>query len=303
MPLKNLTKYLVISCLFSPCTGTAQERYRDSIFSDIEINTFVYSDTLELDFYSAKKNTLVTRPLVVLVHGGGFSIGKKDNPFEKKFCMAMASKGYAVASIDYRLTRKGKSFGCDCPAREKINTFKAATEDVLLATQYLVNNAPLLKYDSNKLVLMGSSAGAEAVLNTVFMQNHPDFDSLSYKNIQFAGVISFAGAVLNSNYITKQTAVPTLLFHGAEDNLVPYGTAAHHYCDENTPGYIILDGSETIALRLSKLNVPYILYGDPNGNHNWANIAYSYTNEISGFLKNVILDGLKQQSKITLTPQ
>ncbi|UJH66359.1 alpha/beta hydrolase [Allomuricauda sp. SCSIO 65647] len=282
--------------------STAQERYIDSIFTEINVRSFVFSDTLELDFYSAKNNELTDRPIMILVHGGGFAIGKKDNLLEKKFCTAMAAKGYAVASISYRLTRKGKSFDCDCPTEEKLATFKTASEDVLKAVGHLAKNTGSLGFDRNKIILVGSSAGAEAVLNTVFMRYHRDFRQLPYGNLQFAGVISFSGAVLNADYITEQTAIPTLLFHGVKDKLVPYGTAAHHYCDEDTPGYLPLDGSNTIAQRLSKLGAPYTLYVDMEGNHDWANKAYAHTHDISNFIKTVILDGVWQQSKIRLTP-
>ncbi len=50
----------------------------------------------------------------------------------------------------------------------------------------------------------------------------------------------YAGAVVNANYITKDNAIPAVLFHGTEDDLVPFGTAPHHFCDPSKPGYIIL---------------------------------------------------------------
>ena len=300
--IHNFTKVLVALLVCTGFYGNAQERYRDSVFSEIKLQSFVYSDTLRLDVYTPARDTVSNKPLVVLVHGGGFAIGKKDNPLEKRFCTTLAKKGYLTASISYRLTRKGKSFGCDCLATDKIETFRTASEDVLYALQYLVRNSDGLGFNRNRIVLVGSSAGAEAVLNTVFMKNHRDFNTLPYGELNFSGVVSFAGAVLDEDYITKDTAVPTLLFHGMKDNLVPYVTAAHHYCDEDTPGYLILSGSGSIAQRLTELDTPYTLYFDPEGNHDWANTAYAYTDEISAFIKAVILDGNWIQSSIKLNP-
>jgi len=58
-----------------------------------------------------------------------------------------------------------------------------------------------------------------------------------------------------------------LLFHGTEDNLVPYATAPHHFCKPGEPGYLILNGSYTIAEKLQKLNVPYWLHTTCSGAH------------------------------------
>ncbi len=279
-----------------------QERYKDSLFSNIQMKTFTYADTLQLDFYSPKKDTVQKRPLLLLVHGGGFASGKKDNPLEEEFCTQMAYKGYAVASISYHLTRKGKSFGCDCPAEEKVTTFRTATEDVLNAVNYLVDRKNTLKIDPRKIILAGSSAGAEAVLNTAYMHFHHDFKDLPFPNDKFAGVVSFSGAVLSTDYITKETVIPALLYHGKKDKLVPYKTAPHHYCEPNAEGYLVLGGSYAIAKKLALLNTAYILMSDPEGNHDWANLAYRRTDEISNFIKDVILEGSFKQSKIHLAP-
>ncbi|MEO1011099.1 MAG: alpha/beta hydrolase [Bacteroidota bacterium] len=264
---------------------------------------FTYSDTLELDLYSATGDTAWDKPLLLLVHGGGFAVGKKDNPLEKGFCTTMAKKGYAVASISYRLTRKDKSFGCDCPAKEKITTFLAATEDVLKATRFLKDRAKTLKLDPDTIILIGSSAGAEAVLNTAFMQYHPEFRKLPYKNLGYAGVISFAGGVLDADYITPKNALPSLMFHGEKDRLVPFGTAPHHYCPETSPGYLLLDGSETISEKLGQLGIAYTLAVDQQGNHDWANLPYAHTDLIADFIKASILEGKIHQTKITLSKE
>ncbi len=301
--MPNIVKFTCCTMfvIFITIGANGQQRYLDSIFSKIKMETLVFSDTLMLDFYSASEDVKPSKPLIILVHGGGFASGKRNNPLEKKFCIDLAQRGFAVASVSYHLTRKGKSFGCDCPATEKVSTFQSVTEDILLATQHLVQNRIALGFDENNIILVGSSAGAEAVLNTVFMKSHKDFKPLPYGKLQFTGVISFAGAVLNADYITDETAVPALMFHGVKDKLVPYGSAPHHYCSENAPGYLMLNGSKAIAQKLRRLGVPYTLYFDKDGNHDWANLAYGRTDEIAKFINDVILDGIHKQSEIRLT--
>ena len=295
--------FIVVLFCFPFVSGLAQERYSEPVFHRISTETFTYSDTLQLDYYSAAADTLSSKPLLLLVHGGGFAIGKRDNPLERAFSMDMAKRGFAVASISYRLLRKGKSFGCDCTAKEKIATFNAAAEDILLAADFLASRSDELRFDPEKIVLVGSSAGAEAVLNTVFMQYHHNFNELPYKDLKFAGLISFAGAVLDINYITRENGIPTLLFHGEKDRLVPFGIAAHHYCDSNAKGYLILHGSAAIAKRLEQLGQSYQLMYDPDGNHDWANLAYSRTGTVAKFILRTIINDQNIRSRIGIKPE
>ena len=270
------------------------------IDTEISKETMVYKDTLKLDFYSDHTSAGQNRPLIILMHGGGFSGGRRDGTDESGFCAEMARKGYAVASISYRLTRKGESFSCDCPTKTKISTFVKASEDLTDAVTFLMSRNEL-SFDRNRIVLAGSSAGAEAVLSTAFMTGHYEFKHL--KPIDFAGVISFAGAMVNSAYINSGNAIPTLFFHGEKDKLVPFGTHPHHYCDSKTEGYLMLDGPETIVARLGDLGVSYILAFDPDGGHDWADMAYDKTELVHHFIEELILQERFEQSLIRITKE
>ncbi|MGO4913705.1 alpha/beta hydrolase [Leeuwenhoekiella sp. W20_SRS_FM14] len=280
----------------------AQEHYVGQIYADLVKSTHTYSDSLKLDFYTAKENEKdAARPLIVLVHGGGFSGGQRDNPLEVKFAQTMAAKGYAVASISYTLTRKGKAtgFGCACPASEKMETFKQTTADILKAISYLKTNTEF-SFDTQKIILAGSSAGAEGILNTAYMANHPEFKSLG-DFPRIAAVVSLAGAVVDARYITKYNAVPGIFIHGDADNLVPYNSQPHHFCSAETPGFLPLDGDAFIAERLKHLDASYSLLTAEGGNHDWANLGYAFTNEIAQFLNDVIIKGEKIQNTETIT--
>lgn len=280
----SITLVFALSFLLSFGQGKASNIVYNN---KVEKEIFTYADTLQLDYYSQKKDIDSDRPLLVIVHGGGFAGGKRDNPYEVEFANQMAVNGYAVASISYRLTRKGKSFSCDCPSAEKMETFVATSEDISKAVLFLHSRKEKLQFNENKTVLIGSSAGAEGVLNTVFMQDHYLFKHIP--KFPVAGIISLAGAVVDKEYITDSTKVPTLFFHGKKDNLVPYGTAPHHYCKPDEVGYLILDGAEAMAEQLKKLNTSYILAVDPEGNHDWAGLGYKQLPLINEFLEKIIL--------------
>ncbi len=271
--MKNCLLFLIIFC--SALISKAQERYLDQISDEVTVQTSTYvskdGENLDMDIYTPDYDPEIERATIIYVHGGGFQTGTRNSEDIQKFCTDLAKYGYVVASVSYRLTRKGKEggFDCNCPAVDKLNTFQAAVEDVQDATFFLIQNREQYGINPQKIILAGSSAGAETVLNTAYQP--PYCYGLDSGPVSYAGVISMAGAIPDTISVYDESAVPSLLFHGTDDNLVPYATAAHHYCDRNKPGYLVLNGSYTIAEKLNKLNVPCWLYTVCGAGHEIAN--------------------------------
>jgi predicted esterase len=275
--------------------GFAQERYLVSAFDEIMMETYTYStkdgENLDLDIYLPEYDSEGKRPTLIYMHGGGFSSGERDSEGIQEFCNSLAGYGYVVASISYRLTRKGEAsgFGCNCTANDKLNTFYAAVEDVQDAAFFLIENREQFGIDPQKIILAGSSAGAEAVLNTAYQP--PYCYGLDSGPVSFAGVIGMAGAIPDTTALYDESAVPSLLFHGTDDNLVPYATAPHHYCSQDDPGYLILHGSETIANKLALLEIPCWLHTTCGGGHELANTPMSgYFDEIIEFCYRYVVE-------------
>jgi acetyl esterase/lipase len=80
-------------------------------------------------------------PLVVWIHGGGWEVG------DKKKCRScwLVHKGYAVASINYRLSPKPP--------------FPAQIHDCKAAIRWLRANHKRLGYNASRIAVAGSSAG------------------------------------------------------------------------------------------------------------------------------------------------
>lgn len=277
--MNRLRNILIITLTFLYFLGYAQQ--------DVKVNkeTLAYTDNLFLDIYTLDKAQKPERPLLILVHGGGFASGKRDGADEVAFCTDMAQKGYAVASISYRLTRKGDPFNCDCGTEKKINSFVSASEDLAQAMTYLKDQQQL-KFDRNKIILIGSSAGAETVLHLAYMSHHYLFKHIN--PAKASGVISFSGAMINASYINENNAIPALFIHGKKDKLVPYATDPHHFCAEDKDGYLILDGPLTISDQLKKLNTSFILAYNKKGGHEWANKAYNQTGLVQKFIDEIV---------------
>lgn len=107
------------------------------------------SPTQKLDLYVPEGNGPF--PLIINIHGGGFMMGDKSNP---PLTDELLAAGYAVASIDYRLSGEAK--------------FPAAVQDAKAALRFLRANAAEYKLNPDKFGAYGGSAGGNlaAMLGT-----------------------------------------------------------------------------------------------------------------------------------------
>ncbi len=238
----------------------------------VEKNTHTYAlhDTtrLELDLYMPERLNDQLLPVVVFVHGGGFYAGSRNEANIEHFCDSMARAGFAVANISYRLTLAGDAlkFSCKQVLAKKVAAIDAAATDLKRATSWLLAHADSLNLDSARFVASGSSAGAEAVLHAVYVQSLSSTETELPKNFKYQAVMAFAGAVLDTSML-RQHAVPTLLYHGTCDALVPYGSALHHYCEPSAPGAMRLHGSHTMFEVLRSANQTVRLVTRCRGQH------------------------------------
>lgn len=276
-------------------------------FSQSTKRTYTYAikglDTLKMDVYTPdviNPADSLGLPVLLWMHGGGFVSGYRDFPSEVKLAQYAAQNGYLGISISYRLTRKGTKtgFGCECPREEKRQTFKMAAKDYLDAARYVIKNHRYLKADVTKIIAGGSSAGAEAILNAVFMKEFFMEDTKQYRDVKFAGVFSLSGAMINANFITEKNAIPMVLFHGTHDKLVPFNSGSHHKCKPSKPGYFILDGSAVIVQKLKKINTSYYFNAVKGAGHEVALIPFNQLDDVFEFFRRTIIQKEFVQTKI-----
>jgi arylformamidase len=126
-------------------------------------------------------------PLVLFVHGGGWKRGSKSNAMGRAMPGHMLARGYAFASIDYRLV----------PAA----TVEQQAADVAAALAYLLKRADELGIDRSRVVLTGHSAGAHLVALVGTDERYLRAAGLSFAEID--GVMPNDGAAYD---VTKQMA-------------------------------------------------------------------------------------------------
>jgi len=195
-----------------------------------------------LDIYTPSDKS--PHPLVVLIHGGSWMAGSK-NDFRDD-ARTLAGMGYTAATIDYRLVREGT------------NRFPAAVEDVRCAIKFLKANADRYGIDRHRIAAYGFSAGGhlasmlgtsarvggldgtncsidseDASVNSVVSYYAP-LDLRSTEGLDFGQVgviLGFLGTLPEFNprlatlaspvaHINAQTP-PFFLVHGDADKVVP----------------------------------------------------------------------------------
>jgi len=99
----------------TPTETKNEKRYFEEIFSEFTLETFTYGNNttqagknmdLLLDLYQPKGDTKNKRPLVIYVHGGGFTQNSRTTIKGTGLLQTLAKSGFVVASIDYRLIDK-----------------------------------------------------------------------------------------------------------------------------------------------------------------------------------------------------
>lgn len=274
------------------------------VAQDVQKSTheYVVKDgvSLSLDVYQTDNSDNSLRPVLVWVHGGGFSGGKRDNGMEVKLMETFAKQGYVGVSITYRLLRKGQAtgFSCDCPRSDKINVFRESALDTWDALHFMYTHSDKFQIDPQKIIVGGSSAGAEAILNAVYLRDWLFEGPSKYDEIEPAAVFSLAGAVVDARYIGAHNAVPGVFFHGTKDNLVPYATAPHHYCAPEKLGYIWLDGSATIAKQLKANDGAYLLYTYVDARHEISAVQFDQLPVVFDFFESVFEGKVTKQEEV-----
>jgi acetyl esterase/lipase len=100
-------------------------------------------------------------PLVVMIHGGGWSQGGRFEMGLSKWAGYLASAGMVVASIDYRLAPE--------------TSFPDSFEDCLDAVDWIATRAEEFGADPERIGLWGDSAGGHLVLLVATSQTHPEY--------------------------------------------------------------------------------------------------------------------------------
>ncbi len=305
------------------CTGTG--RYADSVFTcatvtpNIQYGTGLrdwswtqllclnlqlppYQTQLPLlaDFYEPCGDTATCRPLVIAIHGGAWAGGSKSEL--AAFCDFLAKKGYAVASINYRLSLPSNILCWDVDA-DSIRLVRAAfraVQDAKAAVRFFRAHAAEYRIDTSNIFAAGASAGAFTTLGVGYMDSEDErpgacaaqpqlgewFGSLYFPDMgsiegfggnpgfssKVRGVLNMSGALFDLTLMDSSDDPPLVSFHGTADDVVPFGDDCllrgvinaniFHHC-------IPVHGSVTVHQRADTLGMDAQLFTFPDGGHGY----------------------------------
>jgi acetyl esterase/lipase len=192
-------------------------------------------------------------PLIVWIHGGGWKGGSKDQ------CPALlwSRKGFAVASINYRLSQDAK--------------FPAQIKDCKAAIRWLRSQAKKYKIDPDHVVAWGDSAGGHLASLVGTAQDFPEWEQgQGIGSSQVQAVIDWYGRtdltpVSTDPALAKSSSASLLGGSGREVGELAQEASPLTHVSKDDPPFLIMHGdldnvvpvqqSQTFAEALRKAGV------------------------------------------------
>ena len=118
-------------------------------------------------------------PTLIYIHGGGWVSGTKEEAFFET--MPFLQKGWAVVNVEYRLAR--------------VSLAPAAVEDCRCALRWVTDHAAEYKFDTDRIVVTGHSAGGHLSLTTGMLPGSAGLDREcpGDKELKVAAVVDWFG--------------------------------------------------------------------------------------------------------------
>lgn len=268
-------KWFVFFICYSFASESVAQRYKEVIYSRIDtLSDVPYHRSVGLSgqmqqhlldvYLPPQEDTLLKRPLMIFIHGGGFRNNTKVGAFNGLVCTGLAQRGYVAASIDYRL-------GIDTSNSNEayFEAFVRAVQDAKAAVRYLKENAVAFRIDTAQVFIMGSSAGAMTAMGVAYLDQHEVPQSISARwglldplNLSISsrvhGVVNCWGALTSLSFM-KEGDIPVFSVHGEMDKTVPF--------DSSYSWHGFKYGSLPIFEKALKLGIPAGYLPFPNTGH------------------------------------
>jgi len=113
------------------------------VFEKDIVYTSYGNRNLHLDLFYPAQDDYSPHPAIILIHGGGWRSG--DKTMLHPIAIRLAENGYTAVSVEYRLSPEKK--------------YPAAIYDLKTAVKWLKENSEKYNIDTNKIAVLGCSAG------------------------------------------------------------------------------------------------------------------------------------------------
>ena len=143
-----LTTTTLLLLLTLPVAAQTQEK-QITVTENVAYRTDVGPSTV-LDVAQPLFGPQTNRPAILIIHGGGWSAGSKNDMVYRTLMVDYAMKGYVVCNMNYRLVQEAPLPAC--------------IEDVQAAVRWMKSNAQKLGIDPQRIGTYGHSAGGHLSL-------------------------------------------------------------------------------------------------------------------------------------------
>lgn len=306
-------KALIVAVLamFSSAPLFAQKMEPDATVKYADRDTCaLYMDIYEPDASKVVCEDGRQRPTIIHVFGGGFKEGSRAETWLRPWFREMNARGYRMITIDYRLGLKGVRGVTQTEFAGLLdNAIRMAVADLFSATEYLVKSGKSMGIDPDNLVVTGSSAGAITVQQAEWVLcnraaggrhggagrasssglcNYDHVADGLPEGFNYKGVMAFAGAVMvNGELDYAAEPCPVMMFHGSEDELVPY--------DIVRAGTLAFCGPCQIQKALETAGGTSRFYRFPGINHAVAGYMPQTVGKQVDFIENNVMRGSKER--------
>ena len=289
-------KFSVIIILLSSVIFSQDVRYLDEVFDEVvKTEDVVYGNApdlpfwfwvesntqdidLDMDIYQPANDMEENRPVVVFIHTGAFFSGHNELDDVVDLSISAAKRGYVAVNINYRL---GLNILSEYSGERAVYR---GTQDASAAIRYLREFHDELNIDPDKIFIWGTSAGSFIGLHLSFCEDDerpqstygsssdPDLGCVDCEGNDYShsskpnALISCWGAIGDLDWIDADNQVPTMLFHGTLDPIVPFESGYPFTIDIALP---IVYGSNPIHEKLNELNILNELYAEEGELHEY----------------------------------
>lgn len=278
--MKAIIYLLLIMTLYTSCQQV-QSNTSVALKSETRLEVEYGKDTAQtMDIYLPAGRSAAATPSIILIHGGGWNTGDKDDfkPYIDTFRKRLPD--YAIFNVNYRLVSEQHLF----PVQEM---------DVKSAMEHIVKHAAGYHIDTGKLVLLGASAGAHLALLQAYKYAMPDVKAV----VNFFGPTDLTTMYNKPWHSLIPYLLKTLTGTTPQANATVYQQSSPvHFVTPQTAPTIILQGgrdkivdpsqSRLLEEKLTQAGVPNELVLYPKERHGWkgANLTNSF-DRIEAFLE------------------
>lgn len=227
----------------------AEPTFRDLEYAEVD------GIRLLLDLYHSQTSA-VKSPLIVWVHGGAWRAGSKNEvPI-----VALLKQGWAIASVDYRLSTQAK--------------FPALVHDIKAAIRFLRAHAATYGLDDQRIMIAGASAGGHLAALVGVSNGHRELEGTVGKHLDASshvtGIVSFYGGSNLQSILAQSTPhglkvrVPALeLLLGGQPEQQPELTRLASpvvHVDKSDPPLMLIHGDQDPQMPINQAHELHGIY-------------------------------------------